>query len=79
MISFDTNPPAPDLLKAGKAQVLLGQKYSGGGARSVKLLYDIMHGKTPAKTVIDSGVDVVTEDNVDDYIAKWNKMESGGS
>src|SRR5258707_863213 len=26
-ISFDTNPPAPDLLKAGKVQVLLGQKY----------------------------------------------------
>jgi len=27
VISFDTIPPAPDLLKAGKVQVLLGQKY----------------------------------------------------
>src|SRR6185295_19653391 len=28
VISFDTIPPAPDLLKAGKVQVLLGQKRS---------------------------------------------------
>ena len=77
-ISFDTNPPAPDLLKAGKVQVLLGQKYFGWGSESVRLLHDIVNGKRPATPIIDSGVDVVTADNVDAYIKLWKAMESGG-
>ena len=77
VISFDTNPPAPDLIKAGKAHVLIGQKYFGWGSETVKLLKDAVNGKRPANVVIDSGVDVVTAANVDDYIARWQKMESG--
>src|SRR5437763_6381680 len=41
VISFDTIPPAPELLKAGKVQVLLGQKYFGWGSESVRLLTDV--------------------------------------
>jgi ribose transport system substrate-binding protein len=77
MISFDTIQPALDLLREGKVAVLLGQKYFGWGSETVKLLYDIKHGKMPAQQVIDSGVDVVTKENVEDYVAKWKKMESG--
>jgi ribose transport system substrate-binding protein len=77
-ISFDTNPPAPDLLKSGKVQVLLGQKYFGWGSESVRLLNEIIHGKRPANPIIDSGVDVVTADNVDAYLKMWKAMESGG-
>ena len=77
-VSFDTNPPAPDLLRAGKVQVLLGQKYFGWGSQPVQLLYDYIHGKKPATAIIDSGVDVVTKDNLDQYVAEWKKMESGG-
>jgi ribose transport system substrate-binding protein len=77
VISFDTNPPAPDLLKAGKVQVLLGQKYFGWGSETVKMLYDIVHGKRPASPIVDSGVDVVTKDNVDQYVADWNKLAGG--
>jgi ribose transport system substrate-binding protein len=76
-ISFDTNPPAPDLLKAGKVQVLLGQKYFGWGSETVKLLRDMKNGKMPAKTIIDSGVDVVTRENVDAYVEQWKKLEAG--
>src|SRR5262245_18805953 len=75
VISFDTIPPAPDLLKAGKVQVLLGQKYFGWGSESVRLLADIKAGKPPASPIIDSGVDVVTAANVDDYVLAWKKME----
>jgi ribose transport system substrate-binding protein len=75
VISFDTNPPAPDLIKSGKAQVLIGQKYFGWGSETVKLLRDYINGKKPATTVIDSGVDVVTAKNVDEYMALWKKME----
>jgi ribose transport system substrate-binding protein len=77
VISFDTIQPGLDLLREGKVAVLLGQKYFDWGSESVKLLYDIKHGKMPASPIIDSGVDVVTKENVDDYMAKWKKMESG--
>ena len=77
VISFDTIQPGLDLLREGKVTVLLGQKYFGWGSESVKLLYDYKHGKTPPSPIIDSGVDVVTRENVDDYAARWKKMESG--
>jgi len=74
VISFDTVSPALDLLRAGKVQVLLGQKYFGWGSESVKLLRDIKNGTKPASPIIDSGVDVVTKDNVDQYELQWKKM-----
>ena len=76
-ISFDTIQPALDLLREGKVTVLLGQKYFGWGSEPVQILYDMKHGKNPTSPVIDSGVDVVTKQNVDDYVTKWKKMESG--
>lgn len=76
-VSFDTNPPAPNLLRAGKVQVLLGQKYFGWGSESVQLLYDELHGKKPANPIVDSGVDVVTLANLDQYLANWKQMEGG--
>jgi ribose transport system substrate-binding protein len=75
VISFDTIPPAPDLLKAGKVQVLLGQKYFGWGSESVRLLSEIKSGKMPASPIIDSGVDIVTAANVDAYVISWKLLE----
>ena len=77
VISFDTIQPALDLLREGRVSVLLGQKYFGWGSEPVKLLYDIKHGKMPPSPIIDSGVDVVTKENVEDYEKTWKKMESG--
>lgn len=74
VISFDTISPALDLLRDNKVQVLLGQKYFGWGSESVKLLRDIKQGKQPAAAIIDSGVDIVTRDNVDAYEQQWKKM-----
>jgi ribose transport system substrate-binding protein len=76
-ISFDTIDPALDLLREGKVQVLLGQKYFGWGAEPVKILYQIKQGKMPPSPIIDSGVDVVTRDTVDQYAEQWKKMERG--
>ena len=76
-ISFDTIDPALDLLREGKVQVLLGQKYFGWGSEPVKLLYAIKHGKMPPNPIIDSGVDVVTLENVDEYAEQWKKMAAG--
>jgi ribose transport system substrate-binding protein len=78
VISFDTIPPAPDLLKEGRVHVLLGQKYFGWGSESLKLLVDaIRNGKQPASPLMHSGVDVVTAENVDSYLADWGRLERG--
>jgi ribose transport system substrate-binding protein len=76
-ISFDTIPPAPDLLREGKVQVLLGQKYFGWGSEPVRILSEFKAGKTPASPIVDSGVDIVTKDNVDQYVETWKKLEAG--
>lgn len=76
VISFDTIPPAPDLLKAGKVQVLLGQKYFGWGSESIRLLADIKAGRMPPTPIIDSGVDIVTAANVDEYVKRWKALEN---
>jgi ribose transport system substrate-binding protein len=77
-ISFDTIQPALDLLREGKVTVLLGQKYFGWGSEPVQILYDIKHGKNPPSPIVDSGVDVVTKENLDEYERTWKRMESGG-
>jgi ribose transport system substrate-binding protein len=75
-ISFDTVESAISLLRANKVQVLLGQKYFGWGAEPIKLLHEfVVHGRRPPTPVIDSGVDVVTADNVDEYVRQWQAMQ----
>lgn len=74
VISFDTVSPALDILRDNKVQVLLGQKYFGWGSESIRLLRDIKNGKMPPSPIIDSGVDIVTRENVDQYEEQWKKM-----
>lgn len=77
VVSFDTIQPAPQLLKEGRVQILIGQKYFGWGIEPVKMLADIKAGKMPPQKIIDSGVDIVRQDNVDAYIAGFKKLEEG--
>ena len=78
VVAFDTIPPAPDLLRAGKVQLLVGQKYFGWGEESVKLLKRIIAGERPSQPYQYSGMDVVTRDNLDAYLQQWNRWEAGG-
>jgi ribose transport system substrate-binding protein len=78
VISFDTVESAIDLLREGKVQVLLGQKYFGWGSEPVKILHGIRNGRQPASPIIDSGVDIVTLENVDAYVAEFKRLQSGG-
>ena len=77
VISFDTVESGLALLREGKVQVLLGQKYFGWGSETVKLLHGIKNGRMPPSPIINSGVDIVTRENVDAYAEQWKKMESG--
>lgn len=77
VISFDTVESGLDLLRAGKVQVLLGQKYFGWGSESVKLLHGIKNGRMPPTPIINSGVDIVTRENVEQYAEQWKRLEAG--
>jgi len=75
VVLFDTLPPALELMKAGKVQVLVGPKYFAWGSEAVKLLADIKAGKPPAQPLIDSGVDVVTPANLGQFEETLAKPE----
>ena len=77
VVCFDTVAAALDLLRDGKVQVLIGQKYFGWGSEPVKLLHGIKQGRMPSQTIINSGVDIVTKANVEQYAAEFKKLESG--
>jgi ribose transport system substrate-binding protein len=77
VVCFDTVASALNLLREGKVQILIGQKYFGWGSEPVQLLYDIKQGKMPATPIIYSGVDIVTKDNVEQYAAEFKKLEKG--
>ena len=77
VISFDTVESAIELLKEGKVQVLLGQKYFGWGSEPVKILHGIKNGKMPPNPIVDSGVDIVTKENVDAYVAEFKRLSEG--
>ncbi|MCC6164269.1 MAG: substrate-binding domain-containing protein [Acidobacteria bacterium] len=77
VFSFDTIPPAPELLKAGKVHTLVGQKYFGWGSEAVRILAEIKAGRMPQQAIIDSGIDVVNRANVDEYLVEWHRLEQG--
>jgi ribose transport system substrate-binding protein len=70
VISIDALPEELEYVRQGYVQVLLGQKLWGWGYESIRMLKDIKQGKKVGG-VIDSGVDVVTKENVEEYAQKW--------
>jgi ribose transport system substrate-binding protein len=70
VIAFDALPEELDYVRQGYAQVLVGQKLWGWGYESVRMLKEIKEGKAP-QGIVDSGVDIVTKDNVEQYAQKW--------
>ncbi len=70
VIAFDALPEELEYVRQGYVQVLLGQKLWGWGYESVRSLQAIKEGKPPQQ-IIDSGLDVVTKENVEEYAQKW--------
>jgi len=73
IIAFDTLPEELDYVRQGYVQALIGQKYFGWGYESVRMLKSIKEGDKKYQGVIDSGVDVVTKENVEEYSKNWEK------
>ncbi len=70
VVSIDALPEELDYVRQGYVQVLMGQKLWGWGYDSVRMLQELKEGK-PSRGVIDSGVDIVTKENVEEYAVKW--------
>ena len=60
-----------------KCRSCSARRYFGWGSEPVKLLHGIKNGRNPASAIIDSGVDVVTRENMDAYVAEFKRLEAG--
>ncbi|HEU5087271.1 MAG TPA: substrate-binding domain-containing protein, partial [Roseiflexaceae bacterium] len=70
-VAFDTLPIELNLLRDGYLEALIGQKYWNWGYDSIQMVYDyIMNGKR-FPSFIDTGVDIVTRNNVDAMARAW--------
>lgn len=81
VVCFDTTPDIVKLLKEGAIQVTLAQSPYAMGYKSVEILYQMITqgvAKTlksvPKNRFIDTGVDVVTKANLEDYKKKLKKL-----
>ncbi|MDQ7828446.1 MAG: sugar-binding protein [Armatimonadota bacterium] len=71
VVSFDTLEPELRLVKEGFVSGLVGQRPYQMGVRSIELLNDIVVKKMkPAQTFYNTGVDIVTRENVDRFLQK---------
>ncbi len=69
VVSFDTLPSEVKLLKEGFVSGLVGQRPFQMGVRSIELLNDLVAKKVkPDKTFYNTGVDIVTKENVEKFL-----------
>jgi ribose transport system substrate-binding protein len=70
-IAFDTLPVELEFLEDGYLQGLVGQKYWGWGYDTVQMIYDYIAKGTRYDDWTDSGMDLVTECNVEVMAEAW--------
>ena len=70
-IVFDTLPVELEFLQDGYVHGLVGQKYWGWGYDTVQMIYDYIVKGTRYEDWTDSGMDIVTECNVDVMADMW--------
>lgn len=70
-VAFDTLPLELDFLREGYLSALIGQKYWNWGYDSVQIVYDRITKQKEFPPFIDTGLDVVTRNNVDAMMRAW--------
>ncbi len=73
-IAFDTLPVELEWVQDGLLQGLVGQKYWGWGYDTVYMLYNHLVNGTTYPEWTDSGMDIVTANNVDAMAEAWITM-----
>lgn len=70
VIGFDDTEECLDYIRQGVVHGTIAQKPNYMGKTAVDMLNDINSGKQLEETLIDSGVTLVTKDNIDSYTAE---------
>jgi ribose transport system substrate-binding protein len=74
-IVFDTLPVELEYMKDGLVDGLVGQKYWGWGYDTVQMIYDKIVEGAEYEDWTDSGMDIVTPNNVDAMIEAWETSD----
>ena len=70
VIGFDDTDECLDYIRKGVVYGTVAQKPNYMGKTAVDMLNDINNNKTLSQTLVDSGVTLVTKDNVDNYTSQ---------
>lgn len=70
-VAFDTLPIELNWLRDGYLDALIGQKYWNWGYDSTQMVYDYIVAGKRFPSFIDTGVDIVTRNNVDAMARAW--------
>jgi ribose transport system substrate-binding protein len=70
-VAFDTLPVELDWVKKGKLYGLVGQKYWGWGYDTTQMIYDAIVNGAVYDSFTNSGMDIVTINNVDAMAEAW--------
>jgi len=74
-VAFDTLPVELEWLKDGLLHGLVGQKYWGWGYDTVYMAYNHALYGTPFADFTNSGMDIVTINNVDAMAKAWETQD----
>jgi len=69
IVSFDNLVSQLELLKDGYANVLVGQRPAAMGSKAVDVLNELVD-RHPIQDSYDTGVDIVTPENVAEFLKK---------
>ncbi|MBN2148509.1 MAG: sugar-binding protein [Anaerolineales bacterium] len=70
-VAFDTLPVELELLSDGYLSALVGQKYWGWGYDTIQIIYDYHVKDQIYPSFINSGIDIVTPNNVEAMLRAW--------
>lgn len=73
VIMVDTLEEELDLMEEGLVTALVGQRFTEMGQLSAKTLNDLAEGREPKSEIIFSGLDIVTQDNLQEFRDKTGK------
>lgn len=74
-VAFDTLPLELELMRDGYLHGLVGQKYWDWGYTSVQIVYDYVVNGATFESFTDTGMDIVTMNNVEAMIAAWESND----
>ncbi len=79
VIGFDALPPEWDYVRQGYVYALVAQRCWHWGYESIRILHGIVAEGKKYPSFVDSGLDVVTKENVEEYARRWETRDFKGT